>query len=107
MESNLTESPSSTSKEQTKLTAKQRYEAYQWAIEQLEEEGQWVCPYLEDWLRINGIVDNSQLETYQESLSYFPEFQSEKPKGVSLYSVWFNNTEERIQALKNAIKKLD
>lgn len=82
--------------------------AYAYALEvflqRQEEEVTGICYELRHFLEKEAGYDTENF-FFSNCEHYFPELWKEKTRELeSKYHEWFNNTEERIQALKNILK---
>lgn len=90
----------------SRLTPKQRIEAYQYAVNRLQvRQGKmYMCCLLEDWINKNSV-----LTLRANTLIDFPELKKQQPIGVSNISgIWYpgNEYDKRIEHLQIAIKNV-
>lgn len=83
------------------LSARQRIDAYEWAIEKLKSEKTTLCYALREWVK-ETVKYGAWTKTV---LRLFPELLTQKPKTHKSGHLWYRlyDNNARLQALENAL----
>lgn len=95
-------------KDKLKLTTEEKLEAYEYALEQLKKVVDCgVCVLFDRWFDMEGITIP---DSYEETVSYFPEFLKYKPRNKKKGSKWWGFNDQgllrRTKVLGKIIEKL-